>query len=376
MNSKIRVGVIGATGMVGQNFLALLEKHPWFEPTFLAASSRSAGLRYEDAVRGRWRIESPLPDNVRNLPVYDAWDIEAAERRCDMVFSAISLSKEETGRLEKEYARRGFPVVSNNSAHRETDNIPLVIPEINFPLLEALHEQQDREGYNGFIVTKPNCGLQSYLLPIDALRKAGYQIKEIITTNLQALSGSGYPGVSALDVVDNLAALPSEEEKVFTEPQKIFGSWKDGVIVPEEGLSISSNCIRVPVVHGHTSCVWFKIENGAPELEELAKALEEYTSEPQRLELPSAPQPVIRYFADDEHPTPRADRDASGGMAVTVGRLQKSPVLGYRFTSLSHNTRRGAAGGAVLTAELLAAKGMLKKGDAVRTAKPAALAAV
>ncbi|MDA3852543.1 MAG: Asd/ArgC dimerization domain-containing protein, partial [Spirochaetaceae bacterium] len=210
-----------------------------------------------------------------------------------------------------------------------------------------------------FIITKPNCGVQGYVMALAALQKAGFKVNNVITTNLQALSGAGYPGQSAMDVIDNIIALPSEEEKAFVEPQKIFGHVKDAEIVPLEDLKISSNCIRVPVVHGHSSAVWFDIQGMQPELEALKLAFMNFQGEPQRLNLPSAPKRVIRYFDGDIHPQPRLDRDAEGGMAVTLGRLQKSPVLGYRFTCMAHNTRRGAAGGGVLTAELLVSKGFI-----------------
>lgn len=363
MKKRIQVGIIGATGMVGQNYICLLKDHPWFEISFLAASERSAGKSYKEAVKGKWRMDSALPAKIAEMQVFDAAEVTAAVGKCSFVFSAFSMSKEKTAALEKAYAGSGFPVVSNNSAQRMTANVPIIIPEINHEIIQIIPDQRKAENWDsGFIVTKPNCGVQSYLLPIAAIRKAGYEITEIITTNLQALSGAGYPGVSAMDVIDNITALPSEEEKAFCEPQKIFGSIENGEIISDNNLKINSNCIRVPVVHGHTSCVWFSIKNSGKEVEveELEEILMDFRSEPQRLNLPSAPNPVIRYFRDDEHPQPREDRDAAGGMAVTVGRLKKSSVMGYRFTALSHNTVRGAAGGSILTAELLTAKGFIK----------------
>ncbi|MBN1647581.1 MAG: aspartate-semialdehyde dehydrogenase [Spirochaetales bacterium] len=361
MNEKIKVGIIGATGMVGQNYLLFLEKHPWFEVSFLAASERSAGKNYEQVAGPKWRMGKPVPERFRKMKVHSALDPVAAAKMCSFVFSAFSADKDTTRKIENEYADAGLPVVSNNSAHRLTANVPIVMPEVNYGIIEMLGEQQKQEGRDrGFIVTKPNCGIQSYMIPIAALRQAGLDIRNIITCNLQALSGAGYPGQSALDVIDNIIALPSEEEKAFVEPQKIFGCFADGIIKSDESLKISSNCIRVPVVHGHSACVWFGVENGKPSITDVEEIFRKYRSEPQRLGLPSAPDPVIRYFADDEHPQPRNDRDAGSGMAVTVGRLQQSPVLGYRFTTLSHNTIRGAAGGAILTAELLTAKGWIK----------------
>ena len=360
MKRKIPVGILGATGMVGQNYLLLLQDHPLFEVTFLAASERSAGRSYESAVTGRWRMGEPIPEGIRSLKVHTIGDDSAPYGECALLFSAFSANKDETRRIERGYAAAGVPLVSNNSAHRLTDNVPIIMPEVNPGHLAVIGEQRKREGWErGFIVTKPNCGIQSYVLPIHALKSAGYVIKEIITTNLQALSGAGYPGQSALDVIDNMVPLPSEEEKAFREPQKIFGTLKDGRILPEDDLRISSSCLRVPVVHGHTSCVWFAVEGDQPSLEELEEALCHFRGEPQELLLPSAPHPVIRFTRDNRRPQARLDRDRGKRMAVTLGGLQKCPVLGYRFTALSHNTVRGAAGGAILTAELLEAKGFL-----------------
>ncbi len=361
MNKKIRAGIIGATGMVGQNYIRLLAGHPWFEISFLAASERSAGKSYKEAVSGRWRMAQPVPEFVKNMHIHSSEDVAAARKNCSFIFSAFSADDKTTRDLENAYAAAGFPVVSNNAAHRLTDYVPIIMPEVNYQVIEMIPEQQKIRGWEkGFIVTKPNCGIQSYMIPVAALRQAGLKIRNIITTNLQALSGAGYPGQSALDVIDNIIALPSEEQKAFTEPQKIFGTFRDGKFISESDLNISSNCVRVPVIHGHSSCVWFAAEDRQPEIKELEKILIEYRSEPQRLSLPSAPDPVICYFADDSHPQPQNDRDAGNGMAVTVGRLQKSPVLGYRFTALSHNTVRGAAGGSILTAELLVSKGYIE----------------
>ncbi len=360
MKRKIPVGILGATGMVGQNYLILLRDHPLFEVAYLAASERSAGRSYAEAVEGRWRMGEPVPEGAAGLPVYPVGEIEGALKSCRLLFSAFSTGKEETRLIERTYAAAGLPVVSNNSAHRLTDNVPILMPEVNPDHLDIIPEQRKREGWSrGCLVTKPNCGVQSYVLPLHALRAAGFVVKEVITTNLQALSGAGYPGQSALDVIDNIVPLPSEEEKAFCEPQKIFGALTGDRIEPEDSLRISSSCLRVPVVHGHTSCVWFAVEGRQPSLEELETALSRFRGVPQELRLPSAPDPVIRFTREDLRPQPRLDRDGGRGMAVSLGRLQRSPVLGYRFTALSHNTVRGAAGGAILTAELLEAKGYL-----------------
>ena len=360
MNKKIKVGILGATGMVGRNYIKSLADHPWFEISFLAASERSAGKTFAEAVSGKGGYLGDLPDWTGDMPVFDVKDIKKAADSCSMAFSAFSMDKESTRELEKEYAAADLAVVSNNSAHRLTGNVPMLIPEINSHLLDIIPEQRKSEGWKkGLIVCKPNCGLQSYVLPLGILRMAGYKINRIITANLQALSGAGYPGQPALDIIDNIIALPSEEEKAFSEPQKIFGGIENDIIKPDSELQVSSNCVRVAVVHGHTSCVWFDIEGAKPEIDELANVFKSFRGEPQRLQLPSAPDPVIRYFGDDSHPQPVNDRDAGKGMAVTLGRLKKDPVMGYRFTALSHNTVRGAAGGAILSAELLVSKGYI-----------------
>lgn len=360
IQQKIKVGIIGATGMVGQNYLRLLENHPWFDVTYLGASQRSAEKTYQEAVEGRWQMESPIPVSVREKKIHYALEIPTPGKECDLIFSAISLGKKEIRALENDYAAAGFPVISNNSAHRTTSNVPILIPEINHKHLELIPAQQKANGWNrGFVITKPNCGIQSYMLPLAALLEFGLNVQRIITTNLQALSGAGYPGVSALDVIDNLTHLPSEEEKALTEPAKILGNLSGQEIIPRNNLSISSHCIRVPLVHGHSSCVHFAVENASPAVEDIIEAFSSYRPLPQQLELPSAPDPVIRLFSLPDRPQPRKDRDTGHGMAVSVGRVQKCPVLGYRFYCLSHNTVRGAAGGAILAAELLVKKGFV-----------------
>lgn len=361
MKNELRVGIIGATGMVGQNYLRLLEGHPWFTVTYLAASSRSAGKRYGEAVAGRWLMETPVPAGVSDLPVHDAFELPTPGKECDLVFSAIALDKQSTREIEERYAAAGFPVVSNNSAHRTTPDVPMIVPEVNPEHFKIIPEQRRARGWSrGFIVTKPNCGVQSYVLPLAALLGAGFQIERVITTNLQALSGAGYPGAAALNVVDNISHLPDEEAKALVEPAKILGTLGKGEIVPRERLVVSSHCVRVPVVHGHSSAVSFAVENGHPALSEIARAFSEYRPLAQQLGLPSAPDPVIRVHDDPLRPQPRLDRDAGGGMAVSVGRIAECPVLGYRFHCLSHNTVRGAAGGAILAAELLLSQGYIE----------------
>ncbi len=357
---KIKAGIIGATGMVGQNYLRLLENHPWFDVTYLGASERSAGKAYREAVAGKWQMESPIPANALNMKVHNALEIPAPGKECDFIFSAVSLGKNEIRALENNYAAAGFPVVSNNSAHRTTANVPMIIPEINHKHLDIIPAQQKANGWSrGFVITKPNCGIQSYMLPLAALLESGLDVRRVITTNLQALSGAGYPGVPSLDVIDNLTHLPSEEEKALVEPQKILGNLSEKEILSRKDLTVSSMCIRVPVVHGHSACVHFAVENGSPAVEKIIEAFRSYRPLPQQLGLPSASDPVINLSDLPDRPQPKKDRDAGNGMAASVGRVQKCPVLGYRFYCLSHNTVRGAAGGAILAAELLVEKGLI-----------------
>lgn len=354
MQNKIKVGIIGATGMVGQNYVRLLENHPWFEITHIAASARSAGKKYSEAVEGRWYMETPLPECIKSMELEDALNVNSASTNCDLVFSAVSLDKKEIQDLEKSYAAAGLVVVSNNSALRMDPFVPMLIPEVNSDHLELIDIQRNHFGWDkGLIVTKPNCGIQSYMAPLDAFRQAGYRVKSVINTNLQALSGAGYSGPYALDMVDNLMHLGGEESKGITEPQKIFGKVTENGILSVDDLKIGSHCVRVPVIHGHMSCVSIGFEGKACSLEEAKSILSNYRPLPQQLDLPSAPKPAINFLDNDNRPQPRLDRDVSNGMAVSLGRLRECPVLDLRFVSLSHNTVRGAAGGAILMAELL-----------------------
>lgn len=362
---QYRVGVLGATGMVGQNYVRLLEGHPWFHVSYLAASVRSAGRSYGEAVDGRWQMASSVPAGVADLMVGDANDVRATVRQCDFVFSALEMEKEETRALEEAYAGAGIPVVSNASAHRWTEDVPMVLPEVNPDHLEMIEIQQKRRGWDrGFIVVKPNCSVQSYLTPVHALRQAGYPVSRMILTTLQAVSGAGYPGVASLDVVDNVVPyIGGEEEKSEREPQKILGGLKRDVTGKIEGfdldssIAISAHCNRVPVVDGHTACVSLEFADKKPSLEEIRRLWEAFRGVPQELDLPFAPKQPIHYREEDNRPQPRKDRDVEGGMAVTIGRLRECPVFDVRFVGLSHNTIRGAAGGGILTAELLAARG-------------------
>ncbi|MDR0908654.1 MAG: aspartate-semialdehyde dehydrogenase [Spirochaetaceae bacterium] len=377
--NKIPVGILGATGMVGQQYIALLEGHPWFEVRYLAASPRSAGKQYSDAVFGRWHATgnaagfSGFSDAVGKLIVQDANDVakaEAAHKKGDLafVFSAVALSKDETAKLECDYAAAGIPVVSNNSAHRSDPDVPMLIPEINAAHTGIIPSQQKNHGWDkGFIVVKPNCSIQSYMIPVYALMKAGYAIDKMFITTMQAVSGAGYPGLSSLDLIDNIIPhLAGEEEKSEKEPLKIFGSIEGGEIVSAKKPVISAHCNRVPVVDGHSACVSLQFATGAgsvgtakPSLEEIASIWRNFKSLPQELQLPMAPEHPIILRKEADRPQPRLDRNNDKAMAVTVGALRPCNLFDIRFTGLSHNTVRGAAGGGILNAELLKAQGFI-----------------
>jgi aspartate-semialdehyde dehydrogenase len=358
----IKVGILGATGMVGQNYLRLLSNHPWFDVVYLAASPNSAGKRYGEAVAGRWHMHTDIPDKFKDIVVEDAGNIEKAEGKCQLVFSAVEMDKKSILALEIEYSAKGFAVVSNNSAHRGTEDVPVMIPEINPEHLDIIPQQQKQRGWGkGFLVVKPNCSIQSYMIPIYALMKAGYKIDKMIVTTLQAVSGAGYPGPSSIDLIDNIVPyIPGEEEKSEVEPLKVFGKVKNGKIVPEENLKISAHCNRVPVTDGHTACCSIQFAGKKPEMDEIINIWQSFSALPQELKLPSAPVPALIYRDEVNRPQPQKDRDSGNAMAVTVGRLRKCNVFDYRFVGLHHNTVRGAAGGSILTAELLKAKGYIK----------------
>jgi len=361
MNEKISVGVIGATGMVGQNYIRLLNDSPWFEVTHVAASPRSAGKLYREAVAGRWHMNADIPARVEDLVVEDAANINSALSKCSVIFSAVDMEKEAVRKLEMEYASKGFAVISNNSAHRHTEDVPVLIPEINFEHCDIIPAQQKHYGWRkGLIAVKPNCSIQSYMIPIHALMKNGYPAAKMIVTTLQGLSGAGYPGPSSLDIVDNIIPyIGGEEEKSENEPRKVLGRVAGGRIVPDESISISAHCTRVPVIDGHSACVSIKFAGAKPSLDEIKALWRSYRSVPQELGLPSAPRQPIIVRDESDRPQPRKDRDAGNGMAVVVGRLRPCKVFDYRFVGVSHNTVRGAAGGAILMAELLKAKGYI-----------------
>ena len=362
MDNKIKVGVIGATGMIGQNYLRLLSNHPWFEVTYLAASPNSAGKKYSDAVAGRWHMKTDIPDKYKDIVVEDASLVEKAVGKCSLIFSAVEMEKQAILAVEAEYAKQGFAVVSNNSAHRSTEDAPVMIPEINPEHLDIIPLQQKKQGWTkGFLVVKPNCSIQSYMIPLYALMKAGYKIDKMIVTTLQAVSGAGYPGPASIDLIDNIIPyIGGEEEKSEVEPRKIFGRVQDGKIMPDESLTISAHCNRVPVTDGHTACCSILFAGKKPEMPEIINIWRNFSALPQELKLPSAPVPAMVYRDENERPQPQKDRDTGNGQAITVGRLRKCNVFDYRFVGLHHNTVRGAAGGAILTAELLKAKGYIK----------------
>jgi aspartate-semialdehyde dehydrogenase len=347
--------------MVGQNYIRLLENHPWFEVSYIAASPNSAGKRYQDAVSGRWHMPSPIPDGVRRLVVGDANAISQALGRCSLVFSAVEMDKAAVAELELGYAAHGLAVVSNNSAHRQTPDVPMIIPEVNPRHLEIIPAQRQKRGWDtGLVVVKSNCSIQSFMTPVYALLSAGYPVRRMIVTTLQALSGAGYPGPSALDLIDNIIPfIKGEEEKSEIEPLKILGKITDGVILNDATVQLSAHCNRVAVTHGHTACVSLEFGETIPGLGQIRKLWDDFRGLPQELDLPSAPRRPILYREEADRPQPGKDRDRDKAMAVVVGRLRKCNVFHIRFTGLHHNTVRGAAGGAILTAELLKAQGYL-----------------
>ena len=354
---KLRVGILGATGMVGQNYISLLEDHPWFEVTHLVASPSSAGNKYSDAVAGRWHMKKDIPKNAKDLKVCSITDLENSRKNCDFVFSALDsgIAKE----WEEKYAEADIPVVSNASAHRRTPDVPMVIPEINHQHLDIIPMQKKSRGWKkGFIVVKPNCSLQSYMAPLFALHNK-FRIKKAIITTMQAVSGAGHPGVSSFDIVDNVIPyIGGEEEKSEKEPKKILGKIEGNKIAYDDSFTISAHCNRVNTIDGHMACVSVEFEK-KPEKNEILKIWKNFRSAPQELNLPFAPKQPIIYREEENRPQTRLDRDNDKGMAVTVGRLRECKVLQWRFVGLSHNTVRGAAGGGILNAELLKAKGYL-----------------
>jgi len=357
--NRIKTGVIGATGMVGQNYLRLLENHPWFDVTHVAASPRSAGKTYRAAVEGRWLMNEPIPEKIKNLVVTDANDIEPARTKCEIIFSAVDISKGLVRKLEDAYAGINIPVFSNNSAHRNTPDVPMIIPEVNPDHTGLISAQRQERGWGkGLITVKPNCSIQSYVMPLYALIAAGFPLSSVIVTTLQAVSGAGFPGPSSLKTIDNVVPfIGGEEEKSEIEPLRILGELHGNRIVPDNSLQISAHCNRVPVIDGHMACVSMKFAKKKPAISEIIDIWNRFSGNLQQFDLPSAPKHPLIYRDEVDRPQSRMDRDAGKGMAISLGRLRECNVFDYRFVGLSHNTIRGAAGGAILTAELVKMKG-------------------
>jgi aspartate-semialdehyde dehydrogenase len=359
MEKKLRVGVLGATGMVGQRFISLLEDHPWYEVVTVAASPRSAGKSYEEAVGDRWKMTTPMPESVKKLTVMNVNEVEAVAASVDFVFSAVDMTKEEIKAIEEAYAKAGTPVVSNNSAHRWTPDVPMVVPEINPEHFEVIEDQKKRLGTDrGFIVVKPNCSIQSYAPVLTAWKE--FEPYEVVATTYQAISGAGKTFKDWPEMVENIIPyIGGEEEKSEQEPLRLWGKVENGEIVKASEPVITCQCIRVPVLNGHTAAVFVKFRK-KPTKEELIDRLVNFKGLPQELKLPSAPKQFIQYLEEDNRPQVNLDVDFEKGMGISVGRLREDSVYDYKFVGLSHNTVRGAAGGAVLSAELLTAKGYIK----------------
>ena len=360
MSEKLRVGILGATGMVGQRFISLLENHPWFEVTTLAASPRSAGKTYEEAVGGRWKMDTPMPEAVKSMIVKNVNEVEEVASQVDFVFSAVDMSKDEIKKIEEDYAKTETPVVSNNSAHRWTPDVPMVVPEINPEHFEVIESQKKRLGTTkGFVAVKPNCSIQSYAPVLTAWKE--FEPYEVVATTYQAISGAGKTFKDWPEMEGNIIPyIGGEEEKSEQEPLRLWGHIENGVIVKAETPVITTQCIRVPVLNGHTAAVFVKFKK-KPTKEQLIEKLVNFSGLPQELELPSAPKQMIQYLEEDNRPQVREDVDYENGMGISVGRLREDTVYDYKFVGLSHNTVRGAAGGAVLCAETLKAKGYITK---------------
>ena len=360
MSEKLNVGILGGTGMVGQRFISLLDNHPWFEVVTIAASERSAGKPYSEAVGDKWKMDTPMPEAVKNIVVMDLHDVEKVASTVDFVFSAVDMTKEEIQKIEEEYAKTETPVVSNNSAHRWTPDVPMVIPEINPEHFDVIKDQMKRLGTTrGFIAVKPNCSIQSYTPALSAWKE--FEPYEVVATTYQAISGSGKTFKEWPEMIENIIPyIGGEEEKSEQEPLRIFGYIENGVIVKAEEPKITCQCVRVPVLNGHTAAVFVKFRN-KPTKEQLIEKLVEFKGMPQEQNLPSAPKQFIKYMEEDNRPQVVLDVDYEKGMGVTIGRIREDSIYDFKFIGLSHNTVRGAAGGAVLCAEALKAKGYINK---------------
>ncbi len=360
MSEKLKVGILGGTGMVGQRFIALLENHPWFEVTTIAASPRSAGKTYEEAVGDRWKMDSPMPEAVKNIIVKNVNEVDKVAAEVDFVFSAVDMTKDEIKKIEEEYAKTETPVVSNNSAHRWTPDVPMVVPEINPEHFDVIEDQKKRLGTKrGFIAVKPNCSIQSYAPVLTAWKE--FEPYEVVATTYQAISGAGKTFKDWPEMVENVIPyIGGEEEKSEKEPLRIWGRVENGEIVPAQSPVITCQCIRVPVLNGHTAAVFVKFKK-KPTKEQLIERLVNFKGLPQELGLPSAPKQFIQVMEEDNRPQVKLDVDYENGMGISVGRIREDSVYDWRFVGLSHNTVRGAAGGAILCAETLKAKGYITK---------------
>ncbi len=360
MSEKLRVGILGGTGMVGQRFISLLENHPWFEVKVIAASPRSAGKTYKEAVGDRWKMKTPMPEAVKDIIVMNVNEVEKVAAEVDFCFSAVDMTKDEIRKIEEEYAKAETPVVSNNSAHRWTPDVPMVIPEINPDHIKIIDEQRKRLGTKrGFVAVKPNCSIQSYTPALAAWKE--FEPYEVVASTYQAISGAGKTFKDWPEMVENVIPyIGGEEEKSEQEPLKIFGTIENGQIVKANEPVITCTCIRVPVLDGHTASVYVKFRK-KPTKEQLIEKLESYSGAPQELDLPSAPKQFIRYMPEDDRPQVKLDVDFENGMGISIGRIREDNVYDYKFVGLSHNTVRGAAGGGILCAELLKAKGYITR---------------
>ena len=357
MSDKLKVGILGGTGMVGQRFVTLLENHPWFKLTTLAASGRSAGKTYEEAVGSRWAMTTPMPESVKKMVVLDASKVEEVASQVDFIFCAVNMPKDEIKALEEAYAKAECPVVSNNSANRFTPDVPMVVPEINAEHLAIIEAQRKRLGTKrGFIAVKSNCSLQSYVPALHPLMK--YGLERALVCTYQAISGAGKTFETFPDILDNVIPyIGGEEEKSEREPLKLWGHIEGDQIVSADAPAFTAQCIRVPVTNGHLGAVFMDFEGEKPSEEEIIEVWKNYAGRAQELELPSAPKQFLHYFTEPDRPQIHSERELEHGMAVSIGRLRPDTQYDYKFVCLSHNTLRGAAGGAVLLAELLAAKG-------------------
>lgn len=356
---KLKVGILGATGMVGQRFLTLLENHPWYEVVLLAASERSAGKTYEEAVGEKWKMQTAMPEKYKKMIVANVADVEKNAEQCDFVFSAVDMTKDEIRAIEEAYAKTETPVVSNNSAHRWTPDVPMVVPELNAEHYDVIEYQKKRLGTKkGFIVVKPNCSIQSYTPALTAWME--FEPYEVVATTYQAISGAGKTFRDWPEMIENVIPyIGGEEEKSEKEPLRIWGHIENGIIVPAESPKITCQCVRVPVLDGHTAAAFVKFRKN-PTKEELIDRLVNFSGLPQKYELPSAPKQFIQYMEEDNRPQVKLDVDFENGMGVSIGRLREDTVYDWKFIGLSHNTLRGAAGGGLLSAELLTKLGYIE----------------